>query len=176
MMLFFAVELPDEVRERIFEAGRELEGKGISLVKKENLHITLKFIGEKSEHDAREIIKKASEISFESFSVRVVGVGAFPNERNARGIWVGAQADGLGELAHKIEEALEMEKEKFVGHITVARVKARVDLSEFFEKNKKAEFGEFLVNAFTLKKSTLSSQGALYENAGEFLREGKGRE
>ncbi|PIN83666.1 RNA 2',3'-cyclic phosphodiesterase, partial [Candidatus Micrarchaeota archaeon CG11_big_fil_rev_8_21_14_0_20_47_5] len=49
--------------------------------------------------------------------------------------------------------------------ITVARVKARVDLSEFFEKNKKAEFGEFLVNAFTLKKSTLSSQGALYENA-----------
>ncbi|PIN83667.1 RNA 2',3'-cyclic phosphodiesterase, partial [Candidatus Micrarchaeota archaeon CG11_big_fil_rev_8_21_14_0_20_47_5] len=92
MMLFFAVELPDEVRERIFEAGRELEGKGISLVKKENLHITLKFIGEKSEHDAREIIKKASEISFESFSVRVVGVGAFPNERNARVIWVGAQA------------------------------------------------------------------------------------
>ncbi len=196
MRLFFAVELPDEVKERVFEAERELEEKGISLVKKENLHITLKFIGEKSEQECEEIIKKTSEIEFEPFSVRVAGVGAFPNERNARVIWAGAQAirqkgegkrakngedgdlraeiDCLGELAHKIEGTLGIKKEEFTGHITIARVRERADLRDFFQGNGKKEFGEFLANAFVLKKSTLSPQGAAYENVKEFFAGGKG--
>ncbi len=168
MRLFFAVELPEEIREKLFLLSREISGKGVRAVARDNLHITLKFLGEKTEAECKGVAKKASGIVFEPFSVGVAGVGAFPNEKFPRAIWAGANARELGGLAGMLEESIGLSKESFTGHITLARIGGKVNLAEFFSLHKSGSFGSFTCNSFCLKKSELSPQGPKYGAVSEF--------
>jgi 2'-5' RNA ligase len=136
-------------------------------VKKENLHITLKFLGETEQKTAIEVkIKEAAE-SFTPFNVSLKGIGAFPSPKRAKILWAGVKegidylTDLFISLDKKIHElGFKKEMRKFTPHITFARVKnGKYSLSE----NVDFSFDSFPVNEVTLFKSTLTPKGALYE-------------
>lgn len=166
MRLFVAVEIPMEIRERIAKLGEEIRQDGIVSVKPENMHLTLKFIGE---GNPDEIIEKLAAVRFSRFRCRAKNVGVFPNENYIRVVWAGIE--GTEELAEKVQESLG-EKERFTGHATIARVKRKVDLGAFLEKHRDDEFGEFEVSGFQLIKSELGPGGPAYTTLATFEADG----
>lgn len=136
-------------------------------VNKENLHITMKFLGETEKKAAIEEKMKEIRKEFSPFKVSLKGVGAFPSPKRARILWVGIEEGlkNLTELFTAIDEKMhvlgfEKEKRNFTPHITFARVKkGKYRLPE----NVEFYFESFPVNEVTLFKSTLTSKGAIYE-------------
>ncbi len=135
--------------------------------KKENLHITLKFLGETDKKiDIEAKIKEAVK-QFSPFMVSLKGIGAFPSPKRARILWIGVKegvkhlTDLFVALEKKIHElGFEKEMRKFTPHITFARVKnGKYSLSE----NIDFSFDPFPVNEVALFKSTLTPKGAIYE-------------
>jgi 2'-5' RNA ligase len=157
--VFVSVELPLELREKAAALCSELPADSIKPVKAENMHLTLKFIGEIPAKELAEIEQRLREVEFRPFSLSLSGVGVFPNENYIKVVWVGVKSDELTNLAAKIEEALagigKKESRGFSAHLTVARVKKKIDITEFLEKHKDEEFGSFEVTKFHLMQSIL---------------------
>jgi 2'-5' RNA ligase len=165
MRLFVEVPLPEELKERLGKLGREIEQEGIKLVKPENMHATLKFLGEVPEGKLADIKERLGRIKFGSFSCSMKGVGVFPDESYIRVVWTGLESGGrLDELAKDVIGSLSGygKDNRFSAHITIARVKKKVDLKTFLDKYRKDEFGSFTVNSFNLMQSVLSREGPEY--------------
>lgn len=173
MRLFLAINLPKELKGQLFELGQLLKAIGdINTVKEENIHITLKFLGEA---EPEKVINALESVKFMPFEVALKGVGAFPNASCARVIWAGCEK-GSGEIAelHKmIEGALpQFERDRdFHPHATIARVISLSDpqgLIEFMSGNSITKFGSFDAKSFELMKSELSRDGPKYEAVKSF--------
>ena len=131
MRLFIAVDLSDELRERINEV-LELVGKfkGVKPVEKENLHITLMFLGEVPDRRVEVIKGMLKTVKMEPFKLHLKGIGFFPSASQARVIWVGVEEgkDEISKLADLIESSMKkigFKRDKdFVAHATIARVKS----------------------------------------------------
>ena len=176
MRLFVEVPLPEELRERIAALGKEIEQEGIKLVKPQNMHATLKFIGETHEKKLGEIEKRLQDVTFSPFKCSLKGVGVFPDESYIRVVWVGVESNGqLEKLAGDVISSLKGygKDDRFSAHITVARVKKKVDLKEFLERHKDDELGEFEVKGFQLTESVLSREGPAYSVIASFQAEEK---
>jgi len=143
----------------------------VKWVKKENLHITLKFLGETDKMPAIEGKIKEIEGEFSPFKVSLKGVGAFPSQKRAKILWVGVEegVKHLTELFSTVENKVhdlgfEKEIRKFTPHITFARIKnGKYSLPE----NTDFSFDSFSVNEVTLFKSTLTPKGPIYEIVSE---------
>ncbi len=172
--LFVALDIPFEIRKRISMICCGLNG--VKWVPEENLHLTLKFIGEKSEDVAEEIAQVLSEIKFEAFEIILKDVGCFPIRKDPKILWIGVNDNlAINSLFKKIEKALislelEPEKRNFYPHVTIARIeKIKQDrLSAFYEK-----FGLFKTEAFHIKEfhlysSHLTNKGSIYEKLASF--------
>lgn len=174
MRLFVAIRIPDDVKKGLKKASAPLEGiPGVRMMPLENLHLTLKFIGEVEGEKEKGMGDALAGVKFSPFSVELFGAGAYPSINMPRAIWVGGKSTGAEELAGKIDDALlplGVGKEKFSVHLTVARANGRVDLSEFL---KTGNAGAFEVRSFALMKSTLAAGGAVYECLREFPAEGE---
>jgi len=179
MRTFIGIDLPDDIKENLKEVVDRLKKiREAKPVKIENLHITLKFLGEVEEKDIENIKEKLKNCAenFEIFDVEIKGIGVFPSEKRVRVLWIGAEDEGyLKKLNNKIEEALTkfgFEKEKdFVGHITVARFKSVPNLNfikEISEKYKEFLFGKFKVDRFNLYESKLTPEGPIYKVIAKF--------
>ncbi|MCP4647441.1 MAG: RNA 2',3'-cyclic phosphodiesterase [bacterium] len=172
MRLFVAVEIPGLIKEMMGELEGALPSDGLNKVDVKNMHITLKFLGEVDETKVEEIKAALSGVEFAPFKVQVRGVGVFPKEDYVKVIWAGTESAELKELAGKVEEALSGmfggEARGFSGHLTLARVKRKVDLKEFLEKRREEVFGGFAVDKFLLMKSVLQPGGPEYSVVGEF--------
>ncbi|PIN77246.1 RNA 2',3'-cyclic phosphodiesterase [Candidatus Woesearchaeota archaeon CG10_big_fil_rev_8_21_14_0_10_34_12] len=173
MRVFIAIEIPNEVREEIVNFQKELEKKKLffgKFTEKENLHLTLKFLGEVDETGVEEIKKKLKEIQFPRFKVCLGNGGVF-SEDFVRIIWVQILGNGIFELQKEIDESLRdlFEREKrFMSHLTIARVKSIKDKKLLLDELGKIKFDfEFGVKKFFLKKSTLTEKGPTYENLAE---------
>ncbi len=168
MRLFVAVPIPVELRNKLGEKSKELTQDGIKLVDPKNMHTTLRFLGEVP--DENEIIEKLRRVKFEKISCTMKGIGAFPNQNHAKVIWAGLESkEKLENLAAKVNVALEgfPGDERFSAHITIARVRKKIDLKNFIENNC-GEFGKFEVDRFELIKSTLLPQGPEYSVVEKF--------
>ena len=169
---FFAVELPEAVRAEAANVARALRdevGAGLRLTPVENLHLTLKFLGDVAQDVlprllARAAVRLAPERPFE---VTLAGLGAFPNARAARVVWIGAGAGAapLAKLARKLEAAgkgvgAPRERRPFHAHLTLARLREprRVPI----ERLPGPDSGGFSVEEVVLYESRLSSSGASY--------------
>jgi len=165
--LFVAVDLPENIKEEIAKAGAKLPKDGIRPVAKENLHITLKFIGEVGTEKIEEIKAKLRTIKMKGFDCELKGVGVFPNENYIRVVWIAIESEELPHLAQAVETALKgigkKEDREFSPHLTIARVSKKIDLRDFLEKNKNREFGKFTVCDFALFESTLTPNGPIYK-------------
>ncbi len=172
MRLFVAVEIPDLVKEMMGELEGELPEDGLKRVDVKNLHITLKFLGEVDEAKVEEVKAALGRVEFAPFKVQVKGVGVFPKEDYIKVVWAGTESAELKELAGKVEVALVSrfgkEERGFSGHLTLARVKRKVDLKEFLGKHREEVFGGFAVDKFLLMKSVLQKGGPEYSVVEEF--------
>ncbi len=173
MRLFVAIDLPEEVKESIWNVSERLKRiKGLKVVERENLHITLKFLGEVKESSIKEISERLSGINSEPFSVSVEGIGSFPSKKRPRVIWVGINRgyDEILLLKKKIDVSLSPmfgSEKRFSPHITIARAKYPLKWSlidDVISGFREQIFGGFEVLGFSLKKSILKPEGPLYSD------------
>lgn len=177
MRLFVAVDIPEELRERLKPLLNLLSRyRGIKPVEPENLHITLKFLGEVNDARAELVKDRLRKVEFDPFTIRFRGIGFFPRPDYMRVIWVGVEGEGIYKLAEKIEK--EMRKlgfkkdREFRAHLTVGRVKRidadlRMKLAEELKEFNR-DYGEFTVEEFRLKRSTLTPKGPIYDDVEVF--------
>jgi 2'-5' RNA ligase len=167
---FVAIDIPNELKKNISTLKNELNIEGIKLVEDENLHITLKFLGDVESTKLANIEQALRAVKFKKFVIKLRGIGVFPNERYVRVVWIGCESHELEGLAENINDALSsyFKQEPFSAHLTIARVKRKIDLSSFLDKHKADEFGEFEVNSFELKSSELRREGPIYTTLAVF--------
>lgn len=166
---FIAIDLPEDVKAKIFHEFENLQKKGFivgNFVNKSNLHVTLKFIGEISEEKIAEIRAILRGIKFKKFDARIGKIGAFPSNNYIRVLWVDFISEYANGLYEEINQKLGIkEKESFVSHITVARIKSIKDKKKINEELSRINFKklDFSVGEFTLFKSELNPKGSVYK-------------
>lgn len=160
---------------KVIEFENEIKKTGVNakLVEPENIHITLKFLGDTEEKlvdDIENIIKSSIE-ELEPFSIQLKSVGVFPNPGYIKVVWVGIEDGGLiGDIASKIDENIaklgfNREKRRFSPHLTVARVRSaknKNQLLKIIEKYQDVILGEQIVDSIKLIKSELTQKGPIY--------------
>ncbi len=181
---FIAVDIDDpEVRKKIiaFRDAVAASGAHVKIVEDENIHLTLRFLGNIPETLIDDIYDVMRSIRFKPFKIRVSGVGCFPNINRPRVVWVGV-TEGYEELK-RIRDELERglrglgfrpEREEFVAHITVARVKSgrkREALRKVIEEFQDFDAGEMVVRYIRLKQSILTPRGPIYRTLREVSAE-----
>ncbi|MBU2562257.1 MAG: RNA 2',3'-cyclic phosphodiesterase [Nanoarchaeota archaeon] len=170
MRLFIAIEIPDKIKKQISHIQDKLPEFFGKKTASENLHLTLKFLGEVEESKIEEIKKKLREIKFNNFSSEIGKLGVFDNRKSkidSRNVVVWLFLSNCEKLQKQIDEKLSylFEKEKrFMSHLTIARVKNIKNKKIFLEKlNKISVVSEkFEVNKFSLVKSELNAEGPIY--------------
>ena len=176
MRIFIAFDVPDDAKECMAKVQGKIgdDFAEIRWVKKEQMHLTLKFLGEAQPDIVNKIKDELRKIRFNPFMVYLGSIGVFPSEDYIRVVWVGLEPeDKVIELQRGIDEKLKelFKKEKdFKAHITLGRVKYVGNKEEFVNKLKKikVENKKFNVENFKLMKSTLTWQGPVYEVVEEF--------
>lgn len=169
MRLFVAVPLPEGLKTRLGSLAKEIIQEGVKPVETENLHITLKFIGDSDRAD--EIADRLKKVRFGPFECKARGVGVFPGPGYVRVVWAGVESGGkLESLASQVMEQLcgFGGDERFSPHITIARVKRKIDAGAFIQKHAGEEFGGFAVSKFVLMQSVLQKGGPGYSVVAEF--------
>ena len=179
---FIAIEFSPALREQfaviIAALGRATPPRAVSWVKADNIHLTLKFLGDIPQTHIAPISAALAEAAsaVESFSFSVSGLGCFPNLKRPRVVWAGidpAGAKSLIELQAAVEQQLAAlpypaEARAFSPHITLGRVRREarpedaVKAGEAVRAQSKIELGHELVNAVILMKSDLRPGGPVY--------------
>ncbi len=168
LRLFVAIDLPEGVKEEVFSKKSEFDLERVRWVRKENLHLTLKFLGNVNEKALPSIKKSLQEIASQTkaFSFKLHDFGAFPTLKRARVLWIGV-SDGNYEvikLAELIDQQLsrlgfEKEKRKFHPHITLARLKIPAPLHKIPTLDKEIEIK---AEEIILFQSILKPEGPTY--------------
>lgn len=178
MRAFIAIQCPEGLKDSIVEFQKKIEHTGkLKTVERENVHMTLKFLGDVDENKTDDIIKVLDSIAKDGknnkFKINLSGAGVFPNLSYIKVVWVGV-SDGSKEilsLQQQIDEKLaplKFKKEKdFHPHFTVARVKFlspqdKKEIRNALSENSKTVFGEFEAESFELMKSELTPEGPIY--------------
>ena len=182
MRTFIAIELEKEIRNALFQIQEELESSqaDIKWVKPENIHLTLKFLGEVEETKIPEIIQRLQECGgqIKPFTIRISGLGAFPGLKSARVIWVGVKedTDELTKLAKMIEDSLvklgfPKEGRKFSAHLTLGRLRSNKNKDKLGQKLEKIKIPELSqrINSIALFESVLHPTGAAYQKLSEII-------
>jgi 2'-5' RNA ligase len=172
MRAFVAVEIQDE---KILDAIVKIQSEFKIMatpVNKKNMHFTLLFLGEITEDVAASVKKALDTISFKKIDVNFTHVGAFPNPRFPRVIWIGVDdtsSKQLVELALQVEKKLEplgfKSDKPFRSHLTIFRIKNKVDdISDIMEKFKKIDLGKYTMTELKFKQSILTPSGPIYSD------------
>lgn len=178
MRLFFALLLDDQTKRRIGlvqeTMKRTLAGQHIAWVKQENVHITLRFLGEQDDKGVQNAIEAGDAVSCRHAPFRFVvrGAGVFPDARRARVLWVGTEEplEPLYRLAHDMERELRQrgfapEDKPFRAHITLARIKTPVPaqvIEKLLASLPSEPLGVVEVASVALMQSILHPNGAEY--------------
>lgn len=180
MRAFIAIDLPKEIKDylSLLEAKLKQSGADVKWVMPVNIHLTLKFLGEIDEQKTNQIIQILEEISFRTpqFHLKISDIGAFPNTKSPRIIWIGLAAGNneTKEIAADLEKRIERigipkEDKPFTSHITIGRIKSNLNrekliqsLTTLITESDKSNY-QFLVTKLTLFKSTLTPKGPIYE-------------
>ena len=170
---FIAVDVEEpSVLDRICEFQALLAGTraSLKLVEKENIHITLWFLGDITPRTAERVGDCLRKLEAEPFTIELTGVGAFPSPGRPRVIWIGVGrgSEELKAIYEQLKECLRKlgfrpEPRGFTPHVTVARVKLRTpELVRAVMENSTLSFGSFRAEEVRLKKSVLTPRGPIY--------------
>ena len=171
--LFVAIRPPEPIRDLLIDAMDE--SPDFRWQHDEQLHLTLRFIGEVDRPLADDIAAALTRIHAERFSLRIAGTGRF-EQRNSGSLWAGVEPKApVAALASKIERTcvglgLEPERRAFHPHITLARWKGRRtrEIADFLQRTRGLGSEPFDVSEFILFESRLSRHGAHYEEAASY--------
>jgi RNA 2',3'-cyclic 3'-phosphodiesterase len=183
--LFVALEIPADVQEILAAFLKEmrvltekLADKRVRWVRRENLHVTLKFIGEVAPAKMEGIRATLADVRSDApVDLRFRGLGFFPNESHPTVLWTGLDASAnLATLAGDIDQAMvtqgiRRESRLFVPHLTLARFAPPIlheKLRPAIQKDGEREFGEFHTREFHLIESKLKPEGAEYTTLRSF--------
>ena len=166
--LFTAIDLPEEIAGQVRELCHGVPGA--RWVRPEQLHLTLRFIGEVDGGVFRDIREELAGLSSPAFSLRVKGLGFFPPRKAPRVLWAGVEpGEEVSALRNRIESllvrlGLSPEGRKYAPHITLARLQEAplVRVTRFLAGNALFATEAFPVEAFHLYSSELTAKGALH--------------
>ncbi|MBC7327246.1 RNA 2',3'-cyclic phosphodiesterase [bacterium] len=170
---FIAILLTEEIKEKAAEIQNRLKkiNADVKWVERENLHITLRFLGEIEEETVEKVKSLMEEIGKKFSSVRLIfkGIGAFPDSRRPRVIWIGGEAQMLEKIAEELEKGVRkigLPPEKpFSFHLTLGRVRSGKNLNSLTKamyELSDVDLGEMEANKISLMLSTLYPQGPQY--------------
>ena len=180
MRTFIAIELPKNIREALGKLQEQLKKSeaDVKWVTPDNIHLTLKFLGEVDDDKIEKINKIIDSVCAENntYKIYISSLGAFPRIDYLRVIWAGVEKGDseTKKIAKELEEKIEKigiprEARPFSSHITLGRTRSALNreklvkelksMQEAFEK----EDLEFSVSKVTLFKSTLTPKGPAYE-------------
>lgn len=167
MRLFVAIDIPSEVSDYLVEVQKKISKVRSKINYVKDFHITLKFLGEVEDADVGMIKEKLKAVKFDKFKLMLTEVGFFPEKGDIRVVWAGTNNfDKLNSLHCDVEKVLDDYDEKeFKGHITLGRVKHIKNNKDFKQYLGTLKLGKlsFSVDSFKLYKSTLTSEGPVYE-------------
>ncbi len=182
MRAFIAIDLPEPLHAALAEAQQGFHSacREARWTRSEGIHLTLKFLGEISDAQTKQVVEALGRISpFEPFSVEVNGFGFFPQAQRPRVFWAGVVAPpALQELAARVESHMEKnvfvrEDRAFSPHLTLARFpvpRPQPALEAAVAARATASLGRFAASEFFLFESKLSPQGAQYRKVMRFPR------
>jgi len=174
--LFFGLELPGDLRERIMSLGGGIDRA--RFVPAENLHISLRFIGEVDEPTMQDIAYAADDVRFEPIALTLSGAGHFETRNRVYAVWIGVEPSAaLTGLRDRIETAmvrcgLPPEKRKFKPHVIIARMnQGRAhEIHPWLTANTMFRAVPFLAQRFMLYSSVLGREGSSYTALSEYPR------
>lgn len=173
--LFCAIELPEGLRSRLISLGGGLPGA--RWIPEENLHLTLRFIGEVNESSFDDIVAALSTVNSSSFDLAVAGVGHYERARRPTVLWAGVDANpDLIQLHDRIEAALRRagfkpEDRRYDPHVALARFNDNVSrdrVAAFLRANSLFRAASFRVEYFVLFSSVLGRSGPTYHAEVDF--------
>jgi 2'-5' RNA ligase len=172
---FIALDLEDEhVRANIVNAQKQILSLGVDAkpVEEENLHFTVRFLGEIEGSKVERLVGALSDIKFDPFKVTYKGMGAFPSLSHINVVWIGVDDESsksIISLWKQTESALSgagfPPDSRFDPHLTILRIKSglhRLELTEYIRKSQDTNFGEDLIAKLKIKKSVLTPEGPIY--------------
>ena len=168
MRLFVGLDLPWPIREQF----DRLDGSipGARFVPEENLHLTLRFIGEVTPVEAEEIDLALTTLRGRAFTLTFTGVGTFAKGGRETQLWIGVERNpALDHLQGKIETALQRaglppERRRFTPHVTLARLDNAVPqkIAAFLQAHNLFRSEPVAFDHFTLFNSLLGKKAAVY--------------
>lgn len=173
---FIAADIPGEVLAAIRDVGQAVRrcGFGIRWVPLGNIHLTLKFLGDTPRRDLGRVGEAMAESAARcpALSLRAAGLGVFPDMRRPRVLWVGLHGgiERLAAVRRHLDDLLapmgvEREKRPFRGHLTIGRMKTRIEskkLADALQRLGDFESGVFTLDRIHLYQSELTPGGARY--------------
>jgi len=182
---FIAIALPEATQakaEKLLSDLRRVDA-AVRWVPARNLHLTLKFLGDVEEARLRDLflgIQRATE-GIEPFQITLEGLGAFPNTRRPRVLWIGLEIpEAMQKLYEHVEEELfrlefPREQRKFSPHLTIGRVKAQRGMEALMSVVERMDFGpeRVTVDHIAAMKSELRPTGAVYSALKKFALRGR---
>lgn len=189
---FLAIRMAPEVEQAVidFIASMQASGKshrdGVRWIGRSNLHVTLRFLGDRIAGAALDRLDDAlGEIATATpaFTIDVRGIGVFPNPARPRLIWVGLESPNLRTLAAQVEGAavaagLSPEERGFTPHLTIGRIRDLTGLNELrraIEAARNRDFGRTHVKSLILYRSILGGNAPTYEELGHYRFAGDAR-
>lgn len=173
--LFVSAEFDNNIKDHLINEIAPQFGPALirgKITAKQNMHLTLKFIGERKDDDINDIIDMLhkSHEAIAPFDVKIRGIGAFPNKNNPKIIWARTIENELSLLSKNIENNLvkigiKKDNKPFSPHITFFRVKEvynQSDISDVIESLNDIMIGVQHISSFNLMKSTLTPSGPQY--------------
>jgi 2'-5' RNA ligase len=177
MRIFIALDIPPEVRARLTEyaASAHMLAPAARWSPVENLHVTLKFVGEASDAVVERMKSALADVKAAPFEVRFEGVGFFPSPKGARIFWAGVEGgEALSRLASAVDAATEKlgvarEEKAYRPHLTLARAGA-YPLRELqpLLSGPKPRFGTMTAREFFLYRSQPQRGGSKYTKLERF--------
>jgi len=170
---FIAIDLPNDVKEHL----AMMQGgiPGARWVDDDNLHLTLRFVGDIEGHVFDHLADALDRIQFPPFDVTLSGVGHFPPRKQPKTLWVGAVSDQLKALRDRVERTvvecgLDPERRKYHPHVTVARLNGSPSskVARFLASYGMFRHDPFLVKSFHMYISHLHASGADYSREVSF--------
>ncbi|MEM3881560.1 MAG: RNA 2',3'-cyclic phosphodiesterase [Candidatus Bathyarchaeia archaeon] len=153
-------------------------GADVKLVEPQNIHITLRFLGNITPAMIEKVFEEMKQIQFTPFNVQIKCIGVFPDLRYPRVVWAGITegADQLKSIFSQLEPRLRglgfaPDSKGFSPHLTIARVRSgrnKAQLAKFIIENASYDFGSVAAKCLRLKKSDLTPKGPVYSTLKEF--------
>ncbi len=173
MRAFIAIDLPPEIREGISDLIRQfkkIQQASIKYVDNENLHITLKFLGDSDDRTINSLLENLKTVSPSMSSIYVETAGTFPGDFFPKVAWVGILKNKeLNELYNRIENAavnagFSADERDFQPHITIARIKGKASEGwiQLVRDKSHEKFGSYKPQGYTVYRSDLSANGPVY--------------